>query len=94
VETFESLIDAKITSRLGDVKRRGIDLGEELQATLHSRLGRFVSSMLSEVESHSCRIAVIGQIKAGKSSLINALIRRPGLLPTDINPSTAVITKL
>lgn len=94
METFESLIDAKITSRLGDVKRRGIDLGEELQATLHSRLGRFVSSMLSEVESHSCRIAVIGQIKAGKSSLINALIRRPGLLPTDINPSTAVITKL
>jgi GTP-binding protein EngB required for normal cell division len=94
VEKFESLIDAKITSRLGDVKRRGIDLGEELQATLHSRLGRFVSSMLSEVEAHSCRIAVIGQIKAGKSSLINALIRRPGLLPTDINPSTAVITKL
>ncbi|MBX2806037.1 MAG: dynamin family protein [Hyphomicrobiales bacterium] len=94
METFDSLIDAKITSRLGDVKRRGIDLGEELQATLHSRLGRFVSSMLSEIESHSCRIAVIGQIKAGKSSLINALIRRPGLLPTDINPSTAVITKL
>lgn len=94
MEKFESLIDAKITSRLGDVKRRGIDLGEELQATLHSRLGRFVSSMLSEIEAHSCRIAVIGQIKAGKSSLINALIRRPGLLPTDINPSTAVITKL
>ncbi len=94
MESFGSLIDAKITSRLGDVKRRGIDLGEELQANLHSRLGRFVSSLLTDIESHSCRIAVIGQIKAGKSSLINALIRRPGLLPTDINPSTAVITKL
>jgi GTP-binding protein EngB required for normal cell division len=94
VESFGSLIDVQITSRLGDVKRRGIDLGEELQATLHSRLGRFVSSILTDIESHSCRIAVIGQIKAGKSSLINALIRRPDLLPTDINPSTAVITQL
>lgn len=94
MESFGSLIDSKVTSRLGEIKRRGIDLGEELQATLHARLGRFVNSMLSDIESHSCRIAVIGQIKAGKSSLINSLIRRPGLLPTDINPSTAVITKL
>jgi GTP-binding protein EngB required for normal cell division len=93
-EPFASLVDARVTSRLGDIKRRVIELGEELHETIHSRIGTFVSSLQSDLEYHSCRIAVIGQIKAGKSSLINALIRRPDLLPTDVNPSTAVITKL
>lgn len=41
-----------------------------------------------------CRIAVIGQVKAGKSSLINALIRRPELLPSDVNPWTTAVTRL
>lgn len=93
-ETFASLTDARVTSRLGDMKTRVLGLGEDLQDAIHSRVGAFISSLSSELEAHSCRIAVIGQIKAGKSSLINALIRRPDLLPTDINPSTAVITKL
>lgn len=93
-EPFASLVDARITSRLGEIKRHIIELGEELHDTIHSRVGTFVSSLQSDLECHSCRIAVIGQIKAGKSSLINALIRRPDLLPTDINPSTAVITQL
>jgi hypothetical protein len=93
-EPFSSLIDARVTKRLGEMKNRIIELGEDLQDTIHSRVGTCVSAIQSDLESHSCRIAVIGQIKAGKSSLINALIRRPELLPTDINPSTAVITKL
>jgi hypothetical protein len=41
-----------------------------------------------------CRIAVIGQVKAGKSSFVNALVGRPGLLPADVNPWTAVVTNL
>jgi signal recognition particle receptor subunit beta len=41
-----------------------------------------------------CRIAVIGQVKAGKSSFVNALVGRPGLLPTDVNPWTTVVTRL
>jgi hypothetical protein len=94
IEAFSSLVDGRITSRLGEIKHRVIELGEDLQDAIHSRVGTFVSAIQSDLEKHSCRIAVIGQIKAGKSTLINALIRRPDLLPTDINPSTAVITKL
>src|SRR5258707_3232401 len=41
-----------------------------------------------------CRIAVIGQVKAGKSSFVNALIGLPGLLPADVNPWTTAVTKL
>src|SRR5262249_3515914 len=42
----------------------------------------------------TCRIAVVGQVKAGKSSFINALVRRLDLLPTDVNPWTTAITNL
>jgi signal recognition particle receptor subunit beta len=41
-----------------------------------------------------CRIAVIGQVKAGKSSFVNALVGRPGLLPADVNPWTTAVTRL
>src|SRR5262249_4898858 len=41
-----------------------------------------------------CRIAIIGQVKAGKSTFINGLVRRPSLLPTDVNPWTTAITRL
>jgi len=46
------------------------------------------------LERQSCRIAVIGQIKSGKSSFINVLAGVPGLLPTDINPSTSAVTNV
>jgi len=91
---FTSLTDARITTRLGEIKTRLLSLGEELEGGVHRRVAGFVHDLLKEVEGHSCRIAVIGQIKAGKSSLVNALTQRPDLLPTDVNPSTAVITKL
>ena len=40
------------------------------------------------------RISIVGQVKAGKTALTNALIGRPGLLPSDVNPWTSVITSL
>jgi hypothetical protein len=46
-----------------------------------------------DLERQICRIAVVGQVKAGKSSLINALVRRAGLSPANINPWTAVVAK-
>ena len=40
------------------------------------------------------RVAVIGQVKAGKSTFINALINHPGFVPTDVNPWTAAVTNI
>jgi hypothetical protein len=48
----------------------------------------------AELGQIRCRVAVLGQVKAGKSSLVNLLIRRPGLSPIDINPWTAVVSSL
>jgi hypothetical protein len=39
-------------------------------------------------------VTMIGQVKAGKTSLVNAMIGHPGLLPADVNPWTSVVTSL
>ncbi|MEM9248335.1 MAG: dynamin family protein [Pseudomonadota bacterium] len=39
-------------------------------------------------------VTMIGQVKAGKTSLVNAMLGAPGLLPADVNPWTSVVTSL
>ncbi|MGF1554371.1 MAG: dynamin family protein [Paracoccaceae bacterium] len=39
-------------------------------------------------------IALVGQMKAGKTALANAIVGRPGLLPVSVTPYTAVVTAL
>ncbi len=87
-------VDIGVSKALYDVRSGLAAAGEELEKLVHSRISSFARDMRGSLESSACRIAFVGQIKAGKSSLINALINRPGLLPTDINPSTAVVTKV
>ncbi len=41
-----------------------------------------------------CRVAIIGQVKAGKSTFLGSLIDKPGFLPSDVNPWTTVVTNL
>ncbi|MBG0568665.1 dynamin family protein [Actinoplanes aureus] len=40
------------------------------------------------------RLSVVGEFKAGKSSMINALIGRPGLVPQAIVPTTGAVTEI
>lgn len=39
-------------------------------------------------------VTMIGQIKAGKTTLVNAMVGWPDLLPADVNPWTSVVTSL
>ncbi len=71
-----------------------LDLATRLGSLLGEHAGPLLDAARRQLQERSCRIAVIGQIKAGKSTFINALARRPGLLPTDINPWTVVVTAL
>ena len=39
-------------------------------------------------------ITMIGQVKAGKTSLVNSMVGMPDMLPADVNPWTSVVTSL
>jgi ethanolamine utilization protein EutP (predicted NTPase) len=90
----ENLASISVSTKVGEIRNGILKSGNELEKGSHGRVGELVNDLLTELENHSCRIAFIGQVKAGKSSLINALIQKPNFLPTDVNPSTAVVTKL
>ncbi|WP_425074891.1 dynamin family protein [Sagittula sp. S175] len=53
-----------------------------------------IERVLDRIRSFEPSVSVIGQVKAGKSTLLNALIGEVGLLPSDVNPWTSVITAL
>jgi hypothetical protein len=92
---FVGLDDFCIGSRLLEMQKELIEAGKALcRENVEPAAARLVESALQHLERQVCRIAVIGQIKAGKSTFVNSLAQRPYILPTDVNPWTAVITKL
>ena len=68
--------------------------GNDLHGVAAPALARHIKELTDSMVALSGRIAVVGQVKAGKSSFINALIQRGDLLPTHVNPWTAVATRL
>ncbi len=79
---------------LEQVRLRLAALAAQLEPQLDPHAVPLITQARHVLTEQTCRIAVVGQIKAGKSSFINALIQRSDLLPTDINPWTAVVTSL
>jgi GTP-binding protein EngB required for normal cell division len=55
---------------------------------------QYLRQLASKLENNVFVLAVVGEFSRGKSSLINALLDRPSLLPTSIEPTTASITVL
>jgi signal recognition particle receptor subunit beta len=46
------------------------------------------------LDNWAAKVAVIGQVKAGKSTFLNAFLRQHDLLPNDVNPWTSVVTNI
>lgn len=53
-----------------------------------------VSMLQGELDRFRVNVSLVGQVKAGKTLLTNALIGKPGLLPSDVNPWTSVVTSI
>ncbi len=53
-----------------------------------------VRAMRAELRAFTPSVTLIGQVKAGKTSLANAMAGTVGLLPSDINPWTSVVTSV
>jgi hypothetical protein len=84
----------RLGHELAEIAAATFELAGELRPMLDHEAAAALDSLVRDGLNDACRIAVIGQVKAGKSALINALIRRHGFLPTDANPWTAVVTNL
>ena len=52
-----------------------------------------IDLQLEQFSSRRYRVAVIGEFKRGKSSLVNTLLGTE-ILPTDILPTTAVVNRI
>ncbi|MFV2033616.1 MAG: dynamin family protein [Halocynthiibacter sp.] len=58
------------------------------------RTAKSVLRLCRQLDAFEPSITMIGQVKAGKTSLVNAMIGLPDLLPADVNPWTSVVTSL
>jgi signal recognition particle receptor subunit beta len=85
---------AGVGAALEEVRSRLSSAAARLDPHLDPHARPLVTQARKVLAEQTCRVAVIGQIKAGKSSFINALTQRSDLLPTDVNPWTAVVTSL
>jgi len=71
-----------------------LECGEALSQLVEPAGQTLIREAISNLSAQAFRVVVVGQIKSGKSSFINALVRQPFLLPTDVTPWTTAITNL
>lgn len=87
--------DTTAMARFVACRKALLDKGELLKAKLPAtEAAQIEQQILDKLRRNRFDIAVVGQMKAGKSTFLNALMERPELLPADVNPWTAVVTCL
>lgn len=55
---------------------------------------RSVVALRQELAQFEPAVTILGQVKSGKTTLVNAVSGQPDLLPSDVNPWTSVVTSL
>ncbi|MCX4671959.1 dynamin family protein [Streptomyces sp. NBC_01381] len=82
-------------SRLrSDVLATFPQLTEELSGELGPRQRELLDQSKARLEQGTCHVVVAGEYKRGKSTLLNALVERPGLFPVDVDVATCVVSTL
>lgn len=74
---------AQLDAALADLAEQGDDA-----------LRRGVARMRAEMKTFEPSVTLLGQVKAGKTALVNAMAGWSDLLPSDVNPWTSVVTSL
>jgi GTP-binding protein EngB required for normal cell division len=83
-----------VGAHLKDLQDRLIELGTKLMRETDPEATDLISKALKVLQGQRLSVCVIGQVNAGKTTLVNALARRSNLLPVSQAPWTAVTTRL
>lgn len=85
---------AGVGASLATVRQQLVNCGRSLVDLVEPAGQSLIGDAIDRLDQQVFRIAVVGQIKSGKSSFINAFTRQPRLLPTDVTPWTTTVTHL
>ncbi|MCG7520037.1 dynamin family protein [Ruegeria sp. Ofav3-42] len=75
-------------------RRELIRIAEDMNGVSNDETRQFISRIVNDLSNLKPSIAFVGQIKAGKSRLINGFTGQAEYLPSDVNPWTTVITDM
>ncbi len=75
-------------------RRELIRIAEDMNGMSNDETRQFISRIVDDLSNLKPSIAFVGQIKAGKSRLINGFTGQAEYLPSDVNPWTTVITDM
>ena len=70
------------------------DLLERVCLAAGDNTKRACERLQKDITAFEPTITVLGQVKSGKTTLVNAMAGWPDLLPSDVNPWTSVVTSL
>ncbi|PWJ19340.1 dynamin family protein [Jannaschia seohaensis] len=87
-ETYSGF--APLAARLSALDARLV----EFSASGNGAIAAKAKQLLRKIRDFEPTVTIIGQVKAGKTTLINAMTGWQGLLPADVNPWTSVVTGL
>ncbi|MEV0937415.1 dynamin family protein [Streptomyces phaeochromogenes] len=86
--------DNAFTRLRADVLAAFPRLTETISGELGPRRRELIDQSLARLDQGTCHIVVVGEFNRGKSSLLNALVERPGLFPVDVDVATCVVSTL
>lgn len=85
-------------TKIAPLQKKEIDLLSGVLSDVHKNAAKEhragIEALQSRLDDWAARIAVIGQVKAGKSTFLNALLHMTDFLPSDVNPWTSVVTNI
>ena len=83
-----------VGAALASAQKQIVNCGRSLAGLVEPAGQALIGEAINRLDQQVFRVAVVGQIKSGKSSFINAFVRQPRLLPTDVTPWTTTVTHL
>lgn len=83
-----------VGAKLKRLQDRLLLLGTKLKEETDQEASELIAKALGALRSQRLSVSIVGQVNAGKTTLVNALARKPDLLPVAQQPWTAVVTRL